>query len=343
MQPPDGGAARAVTLHEICDIFAPFAHKNLLLAVSGGPDSVAMMGMAAHWRNHVHPSGRLHVATVDHGLRIESRVEAEHVAALAATLGFSHDCLCWDGPKPKTRIQEAARAARYRLLTGLARDRNAVLLTAHTADDQAETILFRLLRGSGPSGLAGMQHEVSHEGVAHVRPLLHLAKARLVATCRAQNWPFIEDPSNVNPLYARARMRRLLPLLAEEGLTIDSLTRLGTRMAKADRVVETALDALWPEIVRIKTPDYLELDLRPLTDKPVLLVERAVQRALDVLEPGQVQRLERIERFAAQLCAALKAGVSFRRSLGHFIVSFNGAFTVKMEPASLRRRGLKRN
>ena len=338
-----GAGADSLSLDEIGQIFAPYAQKTLLLAVSGGPDSVAMMGMAALWRDHMRPAGHIRVATVDHGLRAESRGEAEQVARMAADFGFPHDILHWTGPKPETALQDAARTARYRLLTQLAQTLDAIVLTAHTADDQAETILFRLLRGSGLSGLAGMKTTILRGTVPHDRPLLHVAKTRLIATCRAHHGSFIEDPSNVNPRYARARMRRLLPLLAEEGLTAEALNRLGARMAKADSVVDTCLDALWPDMLLTQTPEYLELNVRPLADRPVLLMERAIQRALEVLAPQEWQRLERIERYAEELSLALAAGVSFRRSLGQFIFGFNGASTVQIEPAGRRQRGLKQN
>ena len=338
-----GAGADSLSLDEIGQIFAPYAQKTLLLAVSGGPDSVAMMGMAALWRDHMRPAGHIRVATVDHGLRAESQGEAEQVARMAADFGLPHDILHWTGPKPETAVQDGARTARYQLLTQLAQAHNAIVLTAHTADDQAETILFRLLRGSGLSGLAGMQATIMRGAVQHDRPLLHVAKTRLIATCRAHHWSFAEDPSNVNPRYARARMRHLLPQLAAEGLTAASLNRFGARMAKADAVVDACLDGLWPDMVLKETSEYLELNMRPLADRPVLLMERAIQRALEVFAPQEWQRLERIERYAAELSLALAAGVSFRRSLGQFIFAFNGVSTVRIEPAGHRRRGVKRN
>src|SRR5690606_4990568 len=117
---------------------------------------------------------------------------------------------------------EAARDARYRLLIQCAREEGAShLVTAHTLDDQAETVLIRLARGSGLAGLAGMRAERDREGIRHARPLLASPKAALLDLCREQGWPFVEDPSNLDPRFARARWRRIMPLLAEEGLTAE--------------------------------------------------------------------------------------------------------------------------
>ena len=142
--------------------FAPLAGRWALLAVSGGPDSLALMRLAARWLVEGQAGGAAsHVATVDHGLRPDRGQEAEAVAGWAEAVGLPHSILTWQGAKPRSRIQERARTVRYALLGAHARELGAdYLLTAHHADDQAETILFRLLRGSGLAGLAGMSSEI---------------------------------------------------------------------------------------------------------------------------------------------------------------------------------------
>jgi tRNA(Ile)-lysidine synthase len=131
---------------------------TLVLAVSGGPDSTALMVAAARWRERLKSGPKLVAVTVDHGLRAESAREAAAVGRLARQLGLAHRTLRWTGKKPSTGLQEAARAARYRLLAKAAREAGAAhILTAHTLDDQAETVLIRLTRGSGLTGLGGMQ------------------------------------------------------------------------------------------------------------------------------------------------------------------------------------------
>jgi tRNA(Ile)-lysidine synthetase-like protein len=147
-----------VTDAEADALFADFAAEPVLvLAVSGGPDSTALMLLAARWRARRQAAPHLWAVTVDHGLRPQSLEEAAAVKRLAANLGIIHRTVRWQGAKPVTALQEKARAARYRLLRVAARTARArFVLTAHTLDDQAETVLFRLARGSGLAGLAGM-------------------------------------------------------------------------------------------------------------------------------------------------------------------------------------------
>src|SRR5436190_4202959 len=165
----------------------------LILAVSGGPDSTALMWLAARWRDQLEKSPKLVAVTIDHGLRKESAREARAVGRLAKNLNVEHVALRWTGKKPKTGIQEAARNARYRLLARAAQRAGAVhILTAHTQDDQAETVLFRLMRGSGVAGLRGMASgaplPTALAGKCRLYlsgPLLSVAKARLIATLAA--------------------------------------------------------------------------------------------------------------------------------------------------------------
>src|SRR5665213_1336541 len=159
------------------------AAPAIVLAVSGGPDSIALMWLASRWRNALARGPRLVAVTVDHGLRSEAAREAREVKRLARTLELPHRTLRWTGTKPKTGLPAAARAARYRLLAQAARAHGAThILTAHTRDDQAETLLMRLLRGSGVVGLAAMARESDREGVLLARPFLNVSKSRLIAT-----------------------------------------------------------------------------------------------------------------------------------------------------------------
>ena len=129
----------------------------VVLAVSGGPDSTALMVLAARWRDTLKKPPKLLAVTVDHGLRQEAKAEAAAVARLARKLKIAHRTLRWTGKKPKTGLQQAARLARYRLLGEAVRKARAThILTAHTRDDQAETVLIRLSRGSGITGLGAM-------------------------------------------------------------------------------------------------------------------------------------------------------------------------------------------
>ena len=178
------------------------------IAVSGGPDSLALLLLAAAAR-----PGRIEAATVDHGLRDGSAAEAAMVAALCQRLAIPHDILTadWATP-PRANIQAEARALRYRLLGEWARAQNlAAVATGHHADDQAETILMRLARGSGIAGLGGSRaSRPLTAGVLLIRPLLNWRKSELVALVAAAGIEPVDDPANRDPRHDRSRIRRWL-------------------------------------------------------------------------------------------------------------------------------------
>jgi tRNA(Ile)-lysidine synthase len=301
----------------------------VLLAVSGGPDSTALMGAAA-----LLARAEMHVATVDHGLRPGSRAEAEVVARQAAVLGLPHRILVWEGEKPGTGLQAAARAARYALLAAHARALGAVrVATAHTRDDQAETVLLRLAAGSGVAGLAGMRRLGELDGLALARPFLDVPKARLVATCRARGWTFVEDPSNTDPRFARARLRRARKVLAAEGLTDARLASLARRAARADDALEAAAAAA---LANLRRPGGL--DGAGLLDLPEAVALRVIGRSL--ADAGEAApRLERLERLVLEeLLPALAAGQNLRRTLGGVLVTARPDRSVALAPAPPRRR-----
>jgi tRNA(Ile)-lysidine synthase len=315
------------------------AYRGAVLAVSGGPDSTALMGCAARGR----PGIPLTVATVDHGLRPASAAEAAAVAGLAADLGLRHRTLAWTGPKPAARLQEAARAARYRLLASFAREVGAdLVLTAHTLDDQAETVLMRLCAGSGPTGLAGMAPVRDLDGLTLGRPFLAVPKARLVATCAAQGWPVVHDPSNTDARFGRARLRRLLPLLAEEGLTAGRLARLAGRLRRDEAALAAAAAAALDDLRR---PDSrgegrLVLDGPGLAGLPEAVAVRVAGLAVAAAAPAAVpggaypRRLERLERvFLGEVLPALRDGTTRRRTVaGVLLAAGGGRLTLGPEP-----------
>src|SRR5436190_8644712 len=219
------------------------AAPALVLAVSGGPDSLALMWLAARWRRALSRGPRLIAVTVDHGLRPEAAREARDVKRLAQTLDVPHRTLRWTGAKPKTGLPAAARAARYRLLAKAARTNGAThILTAHTRDDQAETLLMRILRGSGIAGLAAMARESERDGLLLARPLLNVSKSQLIATLKKARIGFAEDPTNRDTSFTRPRLRTLMPLLAAEGGDTRNLVRLASRLARANAAVEVLVD-----------------------------------------------------------------------------------------------------
>ena len=183
------------------------------------------------------------VVTVDHGLRLESKEEAIFVAEHAGALGFSHTTVEWTGAKPKTGIQAAARRARYDLLASHARSCGAACVaTAHTEDDQAETLLMRLRRGSGVDGLSAMAPITKRNGLAIVRPLLGFSKGRLMGYLRASSVPFLRDPSNDNTAFERVRLRHATKALAAAGITRSSLAITAARLSRSRDALDTVTE-----------------------------------------------------------------------------------------------------
>jgi tRNA(Ile)-lysidine synthase len=306
-----------------------------LLAVSGGPDSSALMHAAAAL------GGTVRVATVDHGLRPESRAEAEAVGRAAQALGLPHAILPWTGAKPGTGLQAAARAARYRLLTahaaaiGVGR-----ILTGHTQDDQAETVLLRLAAGSGPAGLAGMRAERAlAPGIALGRPFLHLPKATLVAWCEARGIATLRDPSNADPRFARGRLRDAWPALSREGLTPARLARLAERAARDEAALGQAAErALSAALLPGAGPGTLRLDGGVLAALPEAVALRCVDCALSRVGAAP-RRLERLEALVLEsLLPALRRRAAVRRTLAGILISADAAGTVILAPAPPRRR-----
>ncbi len=303
---------------DIVALFRPWeAARGIVLGVSGGPDSVALMLLAAEWARARAPPPPLHVATVDHGLRKDSRGEAEMVARWAAGLALPHAILVWDGVKPRSRIQERARAARYELLFAYAAKIGADhVMTAHHADDQAETILFRMLRGTGVCGLSGMASSSERNGLILARPLLAHGKADLVALCESRAHPFFDDASNNDPVYARTRIRRLGGLLADEGLGRAALLKLGRRVARADAALAAHACAVRGGLVARREEGGFRADISALADEPEEILLRFLADELKLISGGKPLRLDRLEALALRFGQALRAGIACTATLG---------------------------
>ncbi len=215
----------------------------LAVACSGGADSMALALLLAQY---CHKSGNtLTALTVDHGLRKESADEAQQVEKWLKKHNVDHVTLCWEGKKPTRNIQEAAREARYALMAGYCRANKVQhLLLAHHRDDQAETFLLRLARGSGVDGLCCMATQTQMHGITLLRPLLGVSKADLITYLKAKKQTFVEDPSNEKLIYDRVKMRKAMPVLAELGLTPERLVSTAQAMQRARQALEAETHAL---------------------------------------------------------------------------------------------------
>jgi tRNA(Ile)-lysidine synthase len=313
--------------------------SGLVLAVSGGPDSLALMRLAARWRGFG-PGPALFVATVDHGLRPTAAQEAEQVGRWAGALGLPHAILRWQGARPQSGVQEKAREARYALLFAHARALGAAaVVTAHHADDQWETVMIRLARGSGLAGLAGMATDQLFPQGRLLRPLLGLPKQALIELCRREGQDFFEDPSNADPAFDRTRWRAAAPAFRALGLTPERLDRFAFRARKADEALEQAAESL---LQRTKTPEMNVYDLSTAEGAPQAVLEKCLGLALDEVAGSPPARLERLEHFAEKLGAALRNGSAFRGTLGGCVVRLDERKVLTLRREGARRRGLKR-
>ena len=336
--------AKAVSASEITSLFSGLQTLPVLvLAVSGGPDSTALMVLAARWRDSLKTKPKLVAVTVDHGLRKESKAEAAAVTRLARALDIAHRTLRWTGGKPKSGLQEAARLARYRLLGRAARRAGGThIITAHTLDDQSETVLIRMSRGSGISGLGAMQRisvVPQNEELFVVRPLLEIPKARLIATLNAAGISYADDPSNRDPRFTRARLRALMHLLAEEGLDAAQLARLARRLKRADVAIERAVERAVAELfVELPGAPAIAIEARRFADLPAEVALRLLGLAMArVGNEGPVE-LGKLETLKTALDEAQNSPKNhFRRTLAGAIVTLKDP-QILVERAPPRRR-----
>jgi tRNA(Ile)-lysidine synthase len=281
-------------------------YPHLAIAVSGGPDSVALMHLAALWSAARGGSPALSVLTVDHGLRPESREEALMVASMAAGLGLVHAILAWEEVGRGSRgLQERARAARYSLMADYCHAHDIpAIVTAHHLDDQAETFLMRLKRGSGLDGLAAIPEDGQWAGIAILRPLLDVPKARLAATLTEAGIAFVADASNADRRFERARMRASSEALAELGLTPEALALSARRLRRAREALDHAAQEFLDRHSETSEAGYSLIDRHALASTPQEIALRALSRIISAV--GGAEGPVRLAKLEALLGALLE-------------------------------------
>ena len=316
------------------------AAPAIVLAVSGGPDSIALMWLAARWRRVLARGPRLIAVTVDHGLRPEAAREARDVKRLAKEFGLPHRTLRWTGAKPKTGLPAAARAARYRLLARAAQASGAThILTAHTRDDQAETLLMRMLRGSGIAGLAAMARETEREGVWLARPLLDIPKSQLIATLKRAKIAFADDPTNRDTAFTRPRLRAIMPVLAEEGCDSRNLARLASRLARANAALEVLVDGAERYLALRDRTDAARFgfDAAAFAGLPEEIRLRLLKRAIDHAGHEGPAELGKLETLLGALDRGIAEGrPKLKQTLAGAAISLIGG-RIHVDPAPPRR------
>jgi tRNA(Ile)-lysidine synthase len=339
------GARFADALDELgSPLNAPFA-----LAVSGGGDSVALMHLAADWlSSNATPPHRGSVLTVDHGLRPGSAREAAATAAWAKTIGFAAHTLAWRGAKPRSNIEDGARNARYRLIGDWCRANGvSTVLLAHTRDDQAETFLLRLGRGSGVDGLSAMRGRApfplpGYDGIELVRPLLGIGREELRSDLAARGAAWLEDPMNEDTRFARVRIRTaLMPALEAAGISTTRIAQAAGHLARARGALDAATEQFLTRHARFTPGGHVFLDGSALRAEPREIGLRALSAIL-MRVSGQAYRprFERLEhlydalgRSAALTLSGCRIGPA-PKEFRHF-----GTATLEIRRETPRRRG----
>ncbi|MGE0179179.1 MAG: tRNA lysidine(34) synthetase TilS [Sphingomonas sp.] len=250
--------------------------RRLGVAVSGGPDSLAMLLLA-----HAAFPGGVAAATVDHGLRRESAAEAEWVGRICTGLGIDHQVLRGEAPSSgRGGVQATARAQRYALLAYWAEHRQCShVATAHHADDQAETILMRLGRGAGLPGLAGIRPvrrlNENHDAML-IRPLLGWRRAELAGIVAATGLSAVDDPSNRSPRFDRTRIRSWLA--AAEAVDAPRIAAAAAHLEDCEEALAWAADAAWR--LRALVGETIEIDVEGL---PREIRRRLAKRAIETI------------------------------------------------------------
>jgi tRNA(Ile)-lysidine synthase len=320
---------RPADFDHLMQAVGPFeSPPRMAVAVSGGSDSMALALLAADWV--ARRRGAITALTVDHGLRPEAAAEARRVGRWLRARGIPHRVLRWRPPAGALPggLQAAARAARYGLLADWCRRHGVLhLALAHQQEDQAETLLLRLARGSGLDGLAAMAPIAERAGLRLIRPLLAVPRARLRATLAEAQQPWIDDPSNDDPAHARIRMRRLLPALAAEGLDAARLAATAAHLARARAAIDDAVAALLAQAAAVFPAGYIRLDADVLKTAPAEVSLRALARCLMAVGGREyVPRLDRLERLHARI------GRSGATLGGCLVVPHRGAVLICREP-----------
>ncbi len=305
----------------------PLPDKCLGVAVSGGGDSVGLL-MLLH-----HAGFALRAATIDHQLRPESAAEALSVAKLCARYSIPHDILVWETPATTGNLQNEARNARRTLLAAWAQQNGLTdIVLGHTLDDQAETVLMRLARGSGVDGLAGMKAKRMANGLCWHRPMLGLRRAELRTYLRSIDIGWVDDSSNEDMKYDRIKARKALDILAPLGVSSVRLAETAAHMGRARQALETATHDLADGCISITDAGEIQISLPEFFNAP-----REIQLRLFSAALGWVGNTHYRPRFLAltQLLDACALAEDFGKTLhGCMVQRKKGNILINREVAA---------
>ncbi len=290
------------------------------VAVSGGADSMALAFLLSRWA--VEHGVELHVLSVDHGFRAAAKDEVLQVAeVVSGWKNVTHHILTYTGALPESAIQEEARNLRYRLMAERCAELGVrYLCLAHHRDDQGETVLFRLAKGSGLDGLCAMRAVSAYsDDLDLVRPLLEVSKAELLAFCVREGISYIDDPSNENMDFARVRLRAAREVLEAEGLSNKRLALSAKRLQRARDALEAAAEVLYLRAVSLEG-NVVNLDVSALRAAPEEIAFRVILQVVKRLRVGADYN-PRLERLEALFQDFWDGGVFRKRTLGGLVFS----------------------
>ena len=326
--------------------FSPLAReRHVALAVSGGSDSTALMHLAKAWADRNAPELKLTALTVDHGLRPEAAGEAKTAGEWAVRLGLSHHILTWEGPKPETGLQARAREARYSLMADWCRTHGAgLLVTGHTLDDQAETVLMRLERSLSPGSLAGIAQAGEWGGVPLLRPLLSISRQALRDYLAAVQQDWIEDPSNEDRRFERVRVRHAMSGLLAHGVTPERLAALAETSARTNLLLERLAGQWLSRWLKEEDWGICHAPKEPFLGLPEPLQQHILSRIIAQYGGGEArpeaEELRRVARWVAEgpVRCTLGGAVLGRRKQGFWVT--REAARISAEPLVIPATGV---
>ncbi|MEM7620586.1 MAG: tRNA lysidine(34) synthetase TilS [Pseudomonadota bacterium] len=333
-----------IAFSEFEKLFSPKT-TAFAVAVSGGADSIALLYLLKSWQEHFNtPSNptnkkiilrsapEIHILTVDHGLRKGSEKEAQFVKDIALKMSFIHQTLFWSEPKPETGIQQAARNARYNLMTSYCHQHDIpCLLLAHHQDDQVETVLMRLQRGSGLDGLCGMHPSSSRTGIKIFRPLLSVCKQNLITFLKEREISWCEDPSNANDAFERVRIRQTRKHFEDIGINTQTIALSASRLQRVWQTLENQLDKIWPSLVSIQDAGFAVMQKTQFLELDDELAIRSLKRLLECIGRRETMpQLVKLENVLNQIRRNANSSESVSLS-GCIITSTREIYTISRE------------
>ncbi len=290
------------------------------VAVSGGGDSTALLVLAAKWRDL--GNRQILAVSVNHGLRADAGAELAQIGSLAADLNVPHTILSWTDWNGRGNLQHKARDARKTLIGNWARAQGVgVIATGHNLDDQAETFLMRLARGSGVDGLTAMYPQDGFEGLNWIKPLLDVSRQQLRTYLRDANIAWSDDPSNDDPAFDRVRFRQAAETLAGLGLDATTLSNTANRLKHARFALETACLDLARNVAKVTDTGTVLFDRVRLAAAPYELQQRLMSHALRwITQTPYAPRISAVQ----QALAAMNARQTYTLN-GCILVSGKGA------------------